>query len=716
MRVSRLALAISIVCASGIASAADSPRRASINFVPTRDGVRAACAGIAVHLVGESKPAEETVAPACHALTPPAGEDALLCWLEGDGLISPQQVRVAVPSATSGSAADATIEVPLVPAASVLFTAPASHPPKAQLIQLERGFVRYLPSNRFGQPTLLPPGTVIATALDADGAVVGISRPARIGAGGLAELSPSAPRPGRVHLLARFRRPPPYDAFSPALATGLSNVPPDAFGGDGERGYAVWYDLAGKTAHLDIASDSLWLPRSEVALLGDGVVVADLDLAVRPTLHVALVIPPGLAGERSLEIRDRGRTVWKNTIAPNAESADVPHVSASLLDGYLHIGAWELHEQADLRDGRDGQMLFQPTVYHVTGTVYQGDDGVRARVEFLSASGGATVAVSTDANGRYEATLFRDFGVVQVALDGMDPPYLQLLDEELKPETRLDFQLPRSSVRVAVHSADTDEPCANASVSGFIQPRDGPHRGFTKEAGNDATVTIGPLGEGALSLRARAPGFVEASEEVTIGTASHDEIVIHLEREGSTQRVRVLLPDGGAAPSARVLVLSSPDGAALWIGGTGADGVVSIPCRFKGWLGVRHPTAALSLSPCPECGGTTETVVRLSPAAAPLRVQAVDQAGTPVWSAHVLLSVAGMPLGDAVAHYLLDAPAGTDGGGIWTASGLPQQPVEVVCWSRSPRHDPRKPTDAILSQRLVVPYPWPDLITLALAQ
>lgn len=696
---------------------AEQAGRSPHTFIAMMDGKEIACAGLAVHLIPESDRDREITAPCGVAFFPPEGTDRYRLWMEGPGYISHRQWTWNYSSDVTGPSKRGA-RVSVVRAGSVqLVPLPDPRAFSWRLLTVDSGFARRIAVEHGGEPVQMPPGTVVGAIVDRGGAYLALSKPIKLEAGAVVRLVAAPPPPPAVDLMANLRRPLRGANLEISLRVAGVEMPPAAVGGDGTNYYAFWYGLTARTASIEVKSPDLWLERPEVALTGTGVVSAVLELALRPNLHVSLALPPDLEGERALEIRDRGATVWKKALGDRAE-VDAERLPPGKLEVKLVVGGWAFLRTADLGDGKDHTLVFAPPVYRVRGRVFVGDKPVAAKLEFMSGAPHRTVQCTSDAEGKYEITLYADYGTVYVYLDGVDSPYHEIIEERFKPETTLDFRLPANTVRVEVRDAASDEPLVGGSVTYRIVggKQGNMSYGATRAVREDGSLILGPFGAGTFRLMARAPKHVEESREVEIADGATAPVVFRLKAEGQTNEVAIRLPSGRPASSADLVVLSSPDGVPLWRGSADPSGTAVIPRGVSGWLGIRHAEAASLLVPWAGEPADRQSELRLTERAPTLRVQSVDHTGQPVAGARVRVWLGGIELGAAAQNLLLSVPPGTDYQGVWAAEGLQQVSVEIVCWSRKPQYDPQKGEAAIAAQRLVIPFPWPSIVTLELAR
>lgn len=155
--------------------------------------------------------------------------------------------------------------------------------------------------------------------------------------------------------------------------------------------------------------------------------------------------------------------------------------------------------------------------------------------------------------------------------------------------------------------------------------------------------------------------------------------------------------------------LGDPRG--VWAGRGGDDGVIEIPEDQAGrWLLIRHPASGFLVRRWqPGEEGEDPLTWILPPAAPPLAVRAVDNTGESVAWADFALWLGDMRLAGPCLAWLTETGAASDGSGTWRPRHLPAEPIKVLAWSLPERSDAA--LGAFDASATVVPFPWPDRVT-----
>jgi|GEM_PF-6486151 len=265
----------------------------------------------------------------------------------------------------------------------------------------------------------------------------------------------------------------------------------------------------------------------------------------------------------------------------------------------LHVPPWRFRQRVKLNDGADRVAHFAPAPIHLTGTVFRGEQGARASIDFnvnLRPDQGQ-VQVETDEKGRYEADLFRP-GTYVVEISGEETagqPMREILELPDRRYVERDFHLHHGWLTVEVLEQQTHRPIKGASVFFLNEAADGQKSGASAETGGDGIAISGALRPGNVSLSVAAEGYREhRTRPLPLTGGEAEPVVVELQPLGKRATVVVMLGDGRPASGADLLVLESIEsGVPLWSGASDAAGRSAVPWEFsrRGLL-VRHQDGA----------------------------------------------------------------------------------------------------------------------------
>lgn len=693
-----------------------------------------------VRLVPGSEPDRELVYPAGEWFQPPAGKYKL--WLEGPGWITPfSSVMHYNPRPFNGKGMAGV--VPVIPA-GMLALDPAVEPTAAmvmRVLHLEshnqadfplRELSRRVAGEAAHAGILMPVGPVLAAFFDNEAQeYVALSRPIDVKASAQARVRPTPPRDALTDLLVRLERPGFADKFSQydvelfVREPGADAKPPDVFVPTADRIYAVWYALRGKYVTLEATSPSVNLFPQEIVLRPGKVETFYGSLRSLPDVDVRLDLPPMLPLPDSLSLE----VILKTPSREKVKEATIPaHVGDFLLedlparnlDIVLNIPPWTFYQPVDLSDGADRTVYFSPVAIEVRGTVYRGDEGHPAVVEFETNRQHDILEVETDESGDYEAVLFRSgHYIVHVRLGNVaGPAYIELLDHPITEDTSLDFRIPGNTYRVYVMDSETKEAIPGAEVNAgnkYLSLGGGPVRESGREkttvqrivTDEDGIGELQPLHEGTLTLSARAEGYLPSDrlEQTVEKDVIEREITIALRGVEDATPVRLVLPNGLPAGGAEVSVQEAlGNSLPLWSGRADSEGLVSLPRQPGGaHVLVRHPGGGWLVRRQPDTLGPTTWTL---PAPAPLALEVERPWGDPARWAHLVLWIGEDRISGRTLAWLTGGSA-TNREGFWQAGNLPAKPLRILAWL---------PTDDLVSpvfeprQAISLPYPWPENI------
>lgn len=345
----------------------------------------------------------------------------------------------------------------------------------------------------------------------------------------------------------------------------------------------------------------------------------------------------------------------------------------------------------------------EPARLELAGKVYLGSEPRAARLEFLTGSG-EKVEATADAGGSYRLRALGPLRKVTIELKGREGhSFQEFFYEPLRVSGQRDFHLPATELRVKIFDAVSGKPVPKA----FLKLRNTfPLRGpdgqplppkrpgaeppssalsQSVESGADGVAVAYYLHPGHAEIQAGADGYTAPAtpQKLEIATGGRLTAEIRLQPEGEKAALRVLLPNGEKAAGAAVLVLATLEPMQVLSAGVAdREGRIELPKDAAGaHLAVRHPEAAFHIGRWRPAEGAPETRLQLEPAAEPLAIHAKTAAGDLAY-AEVALVIGGQRLTTHLLYQLTGSSPMTDDGGIWKATSLPRQPLEVLVFGR----------------------------------
>ena len=660
-------------------------------------------AGCEVHLVPSRNRDEEEIYP-CGQWFTPTKSDQYRDWMEGNGLISPHpSVLNYVDKPFEGGGLG--VIAPVVPAGTLSVAADVQIPAEAgiRLLGLSAEFLgswqpaferRVRPSAR---GALMPAGRAIAGIFDRkSGDAIALSRPVDVVANRTATVRPA---PGS-DVLVVLRRPPvkEREQLKLTLRIGDGERSPDVFVHAIDAAYAVWYEVEGTSAELRVESDRVFLPPATLALRPKQVTTFREALKKKPRLEVSVDAPEKAFEKMSVGVRRPGEAVEVRHALLHEMRASLVAMPAEQLRVTLHADRWTFTKTVDLSDGSDGAVAFELKPIVVSGRVRYGDKASPARVVFEYGNKDVAAA-TTDADGRYEVTLWRPalyFAKVKLR----DSPVAEFIDPTVSIDGSgtFDFDLPDTRVTVRMVDRATGQRIAGATVyteSQWVKEPVGEVRlAYRYVADGEGTLVLPPLRKGKTTITATAPGYERSALETLIVEGNlQREIVLPL-TPADAKRIRLLLPGGAAARGAEAC---APDFS--WCGTADDDGVLAVP--HGDLLIVRHREAASTVLRLP-----AETLQLRSPAPTPLVLRTTNSAGKIVPYAMVTIWIDGVRLTDAAAAFALWNRFGKSGAdGTWLARNAHAETLRVLATARTaPERIASGSYDALGSS---IRYPWP---------
>jgi hypothetical protein len=413
---------------------AQSPGELAIEIWPAFERFSSQIAALpdcTAHLVPASDLDAELTYPCGELFAPPPGR--YLHWVEGLNRISPD---LLILNYAGGPAQGRSMSIVrgTVPAGQVrLQSVPDSPGRMLRFLHLDSHiagdrlffeFFRRLPAARAAEGARLPVGRAVAFLFDNDKQeYVALGRPFEVKAGEETRIAAPAP-PASTAVLAIFERADSVenrddDDLAPALVVGGRRLEPDLRFGDLARVYAVWYEVAGTNARLELASRRWRIEEKVFSLRRGKVETLRPEIKSKPKLEVQVQRPAAwLESEIRLLLVEPGASSKRpvaELVVPAAESvavfADIP---PRRLEVELRVGPFSTRQEVDAADGFDHQVLFQPQPIELHGQVLVGDTpraGAEItfnlnRLQSLPEARQDKLVVTTDAEGRYRLTLF----------------------------------------------------------------------------------------------------------------------------------------------------------------------------------------------------------------------------------------------------------------------------------------------------------------------
>lgn len=693
--------------------------------------------GFVAHLVPSDQFLEGSNHPCGEWFLPPR-PDQYAVWVEGPGWMSPYP-RVVGYAGSEFEGRGFSVVVPVVAAGQVRLPARTAAPElRAWLLWAERPrrhdlggeMARLERLGEAGALITMPAGRVIAGLWDRRRqAFRALSRPFEVPAGGSVETSFVRPAGGDVIVrLERATAPSGPEDLDVELwldGPGREARRADLVAVNPGSAHAVWFDVAPGPASLSGGSRESGIAPVALDVVAGEVATITGVLRRRPRLEVGLELPVGLSRSAlMLELRragDRSVVVAQPVTAGSRLAVfEALPLEALRIELQTEIGVFD--EDVDLRDGQDRRVELSPEVISLHGDVYYGDATEPARISFSTVER-KEITVVTDEEGHYEVALLEPVRFATVFLSRVDTaPYSDFFPRAVDGSRELDFHLSDVVLRVRVVDALTHEGIGGASVgvrAALAGTGDGAHdnAGLSSTgdrvvqrlvADDSGEVVLPPPRKGELAVYARAEGYRELAEPLTIRvdeTLADGEYRIGLVPIGDTLTLRLTLQDGRAAAAARVVVIDSVSGGQTLFDATAdAAGAVDLPRGLVGRLAlVTHPESAFLLE---ECGADGDSDVRwtLPPRAPrPLRLEVRDATGEdPLPHAAVVLWIGGRRLQGRVLSLATETYWQADGAGAWIASSLPAADVAVAAWSAASE------PGGLEAVATTSTYPWPD--------
>jgi len=650
----------------------------------------------------------ELVYPCREPVTPPVGR--LRYWIECDRMISPYSSVLHL-SGRSHSGPPAVVRDRLVPAGLValaddLVVAPEvslrllhidSH---SRLPVLQQELSRRVSGDRAYQGVLMPTGMIVGGLFDSSiGEYAALTAPVSVSAQQTTYLKPEPPREGS-DLLVVLDRPDfvhsvADDDVELQLLVEESPKPVDAdvVIRSANRLFGIWYRIEGRYANLRVSSSSVWLPLSEVSLRPRKVSSIRAGLRKLPQLSVLLELPESMdrdvIGLALVDSRAHGE-VARVELPPDTQSYRFEAAPAANINVVGEAGPWRIRTAADLSDGISREIILAPEVVEVQGTVFRGDHGHPATVEFFTSGTNPelSLGIETDSEGAYEATLYRTGRyLVDVQLaDATGPPRHEIV--RVLEDSILDFHLPASSYTARVVDAETGEGIPDATVHCGNESLNGRVQGRILQTDGDGRAALPPMREGTIVLVAEADGYRSARQELqSTEDESENEITINLQPADGGTIVHVLLPDGAPANGAEVMAFRSLEsGVSLWQGKCDSQGTTVVPEGINASVVLaRHPRAGFGIQSWPLIANDPNgNDWQLPPRAPRFELHVHDSSGRSVRYAPLAFRVGGVWLSGSSAAFGAGFP-GADGRGRFIGDGFPDLPIAAAAWALGAR-------------------------------
>lgn len=665
---------------------------------PARNGTREllptdGCTG---HLVPLDDLNSEEIRPCGEWFQPATGRYKV--WLQGLDYISPSPTILICQRDLPGDRGLPAV-LPVVPAgrvaASPRLSIPAGHGLRLLSLgttSLQRAFDRRV--SKAHEPTLMPAGKALAGVFHREtGEAIALSRPIDIVPGKTTIVAPESPSVDSdvFAVLERPRLvvPEQLDPVKLLLNDDHGSHAPDVVLDSPERVYAVWYGVAGRSAQLRIESGTLSFPAATLALRPRRVVTLRSRMSLLPRVGVSIVAPADAFKKMGVELRraDDPTILQRLSVEPGKQG-EFLSAPADRLRVTLLADDWQFEQTADLRDGRDANVVFTLEPVVVRGTVYWGRDPAPAAVEF-QISDDKWITAKAGHDGVYEARLWEtgQFTTRVSLADSSAPPLLRAFTP-VERDRPLDFHVPKTHIEVRAHDADTGRPITGARIAytSVFNDANGPPQRIVQSFATDETgmAVLPPIRKGEVKIVARASGYVDSDPqivEIQDGTERTLDFALH--RGEVTVRTRVVLGGGtpAAGAEARVIDGAAPD-RLLWRGVAGADGTLEIAAPVAGAvLIVRHAAGAAFVHPLTDIRET----IQLGPPAPPLTITATAASGDPVRSAALTIWIEGVRLSGPSAAFAAWIPAAAvSSDGTATLRNLPAAPLRLLATRRAP--------------------------------
>ena len=692
-----------------------------------------AAEGLSLHLVPVDSH-QEYVVSATEPAQAPYGTSRV--WLQGEGLMTPFSQLVS-----NRAGETEPLELPVVAAGIV--EKPVGFADEEDLVlhlfhagdyrvegtlRWELWLRRPLPEITGG--VLMPEGPTVALLWDERrDRFVAASRPFEVSAAAPVSAPLRAPGPGG-DLWARVAKRSAGPKGSPPeieLLRSQERHAPDLEIEVAEHYELFWYDLEPGPISLQMSSPLGFLDESLELLAGE-VRWFETTLRAPARLTVEWSLPPRV---RSAE------TAISLQRLPASQEPDVrslPSSESSVVYAGLPAGSYELALETELGrtsrplrlvEGEDGYQLMAPSLITLQGSVTQGDEGRRARLQFRSPTRN-DVATWSDENGEYVVDLLEPAAMATVTLPGEEEsPTVEYFRPPIEESRQLDFVLPDHYLTVRVVDAESGRPIeAAAVISRNLYPDSaasdghaaGKTRGVTQRTVTDVegVASLPPLRAGTVEIEASAKGYRRMTEplEIVVAEGFEPEAELRLDPMGETRTVQLVLPRGGPAPGARVFLRDPTLMQEQTTARADRQGQVELPLALPGVAVVQHPEAGFSAYDWPPADGAEELTWVLPPAAAPLQIRAVDGRGEGVAQAEMALRVEGRWYLGPMLALLTRGQVATDPQGFWQVAGLPAAAVDIVVW---PARRGRIP-QWLESEVVRIDPPWGEVLDVPVVQ
>jgi hypothetical protein len=675
-------------------------------------------------------PGSRKAAPVLEAgkwLALPAPE--LDLWLEGGGLISPWSLRVARPAA---GAPGVVVKIPVGEAGRVKFPFGADGELRPELHlwsagpfrdrggQLQGELARVVPLPLDG-PVAMPAGRAVAAVYEPliDRYLM-MSEPFEVKGGETAEID-MEPEEIFAQLILDLPLPTPAAEGTKVDLRQAGTMEPDLIVQSRHRVTAFWYSLFPATeATLSVDAGDYLLPPWRETMRGAVILAEHGPLAPWPTLELEVKLPAALNG-RELELEARGPHY--TTYEELEFTGDYRHTFRRLPPGEIELlletPLGTVLRKVDFSNGESQHVFWEPELLALEGTVYYDGEPRRATLTFT-----VDTAVDTDEKGRYRVELVGAVRYVQVKVDGAPgDPHSEHLAEPVTTSGRLDIRVPAPfySVRVVDSAGRQGIERATVEIRSVYrhQPKEGDSAGQpllllkleTTRTDGDGKAWLPPLEPGTFELTAEAGGYLAAKPLTVEAPAKPEkqEFELALEKIEGLQPLELKLASG--APAARISVALYDESGSheLWRDMADAEGKLEVPLA-PGQLLVSGGEASFLATAWPPQGDTPR-MLRLPPDAGSfLMLQVKDGQGRPIDGVQLALYLDGKVYHGALLGFLLQAPSVTNQGGLVIARHLPPRPFGLVAFSP---FLPRPPAGA---KPQTIPYPWPHLVELRLAE
>jgi hypothetical protein len=688
--------------------------------------------GYKVHLIPAVDLDAELIFPCGEWFAPDPGRYRY--WIEGRGKMTPHSFALSYSGSPFRGRGMAAVVHALVPAGTVRLG--SAIPLTGLTLRLlhanshnrgefpQRELTRRATGNSARHGVAMPEGPVIAALYDHTAKEYrAISRPVVVRAGETVEVAPAPPE-GESDLLVVLERAAVandfenYDVEPRLLEVVNGPRAADLVIRTATRLYALWYGVSDRRARLEIESPSVFLEPQDLVLRPGKVEYRVAELQPLPDLEVRLDLPQELRGSGlSVEVSDGSsrKSIRRRELEPQATVEQFQRLPAVELQVTVEAPPWRFHQRVDLSEGSSRAVSFAPEPILVHGSIYRGDEGVSAVVDFVTelADQSRKVAVRTDTEGRYETVLWRPGSYLTrlYPAAGGATPYLEMTEVADRPTVAIDFHLPAARYLVRVVDRQTGKGVPGAEVIADNPARSGPTTSQRVLADDAGLAELQPLRPGEVTLRAEAEGYLPSprrTEPVVDEEGAH-ELLVQLEPVGSVHDLELRLPEGRPAGGAEVRAQATlGDGGVLWRGQATADGKVTVPERFDGaFLLVRHPDAASVVRRwrVPVDGDDAELLWTLPPSAGPLTIRTLDGWGEPAPWARLVLWIDGVQVtGSTLAWLTFGRVGAADGEGFWQGSHLPPAPLQALAWR--PGRGPEQAAGYLDPLAVTISHPW----------